>query len=181
MSIALSIILILLELWAFRLVMHVKWKLLIFYTQLSNMAAFFSCIALLLAGGEAEWVRAFRYLSVCMMTMTALVTAFILVPMGGDPKVLLWSGSGLYHHVVCPVINFVSYVFFEKHVNMILLPVLVTLAYGLIMLWLNWKRIVDGPYPFFRVHNQSKLATTVWMTALVGVIALISYGIVAFA
>ena len=78
MSIALSIILILLELWAFRLVMHVKWKLLIFYTQLSNMAAFFSCIALLLAGGEAGWVRAFRYLSVCMMTMTALVTAFIL-------------------------------------------------------------------------------------------------------
>ncbi len=166
MSIALSIILILLEIWAFRMVMHVKWKLLIFYTQLSNMAAFFSCIALLLAGGEAGWVRAFRYLSVCMMTMTALVTAFILVPMGGDPKVLLWSGSGLYHHVVCPVI---------------LLPVLVTLAYGLIMLWLNWKRIVDGPYPFFRVHNQSKLATTVWMTALVGVIALISYGIVAFA
>lgn len=180
MSIALNIILILLELWAFRLVTHGKWKLFIFYTLLSNMTTFLSCIALLLAGGEAGWVRALRYLSVCMMTMTALVTAFILVPMGGDPKVLLWSGSGLYHHVVCPVINFISYVFFEKHVNMILLPILVTLVYGLIMLWLNWKRVIDGPYPFFRVHNQSGLATVVWMAALVGVIALISYSIAAF-
>ena len=64
MSIALSIILILLELWAFRMVMHVKWKLLIFYTQLSNMAAFFSCIALLLAGEKPDgFVRFAIFLS----------------------------------------------------------------------------------------------------------------------
>ena len=35
------------------------------------------------------------------------------------------------------------------------LPVIVTLIYGIVMLYLNWIRKVDGPYPFFQVHQQS--------------------------
>jgi len=172
-SVALNILLILLELWAFKLVASRKWKNFIFYTQISNVITFLSCIALLIAGRDAAW---FRYLSVCMMTMTGLVTVFILVPMGGDPKKLLWSGNGLYHHVLCPGINFISYVFFEAHVGykMIILPVLATLVYGMVMLYLNWKGKVDGPYPFLRVHHQSTGATAIWMAALVAMIGVIS-------
>ena len=173
MSVALNILLILLELWAFRLVANRKWKNFIFYTQLSNITTFLSCIALLIAGKNAAWLR---YLSVCMMTMTGLVTAFILVPMGGDPKILLWSGNGLYHHVLCPAINFISYMFFEEHVGykMVILPVLVTLLYGLVMLYMNWIQKADGPYPFFRVRHQTVVRTVVWMAALVAMIGVIS-------
>ena len=37
---------------------------------------------------------------------------------------------------------------------------------------------VDGPYPFFRVHHQSVMATTLWMAALIGLITLISIGLI---
>ena len=62
-----------------------KWKILIFYTQLSNLAAAVSALLLVLLG-EPAWVTALRYLSTCMLIMTFLVTACVLVPMGGDPK-----------------------------------------------------------------------------------------------
>ena len=52
---------------------------------------------------------------------------------------------------------------------------------GLIMLYLNGIRKVDGPYPFFRVHNQSVLATVLWMIVLTAVITAISAGVAAVA
>ena len=45
------------------------------------------------------------------------------------------------------------------------------------MLVMNGKGLFDGPYPFFRVRNQSKLATVVWMVVLIGIITAISIGI----
>ena len=173
MAMALNVIVALLELWAFRKVWNRKWMNLVFYTQISNILTFVSSLAFLAFGRGAVMLR---YTSVCMMVMTALVTVFILVPMGGDPKKLLWSGNGLYHHVICPLITTVSYVFFEPHAgfSFLWLPVGVTLLYGLVMLALNGKELVDGPYPFFRVRHQSPGATVVWTIALVGLMAAIS-------
>ena len=148
-----------------------KWKLLVFYTQLSNLAATVSA-ALLLILGPAPWIAVLRYLSTCMLVMTFFVTAFVLVPMGGNPKVLLWSGSGIFHHVLCPVLTAVSYIFFELHAGLssLWLPPAVTLLYGMIMLALNGAGKVDGPYPFFRVRHQSGRATVLWMTVLMAVV-----------
>ena len=111
-----------------------------------------------------------------MLVMTFFVTACVLIPMGGDPKKLLWSGSGLFHHVLCPLLSTVSYIFFENHAGLIWLwlPPAVTLIYGLTLLYLNGKEIVDGPYPFFRVRHQSALATVLWMTALMAAVSGIS-------
>jgi hypothetical protein len=142
-----------------------KWKILIFYTQLSNLAAAVSSLLLVLLG-EPAWVTALRYLSTCMLIMTFLVTACVLVPMGGDPKTLLWSGSGLYHHVLCPIISSASYIFAERHSGMIWLPVLVTLVYGLVMLYLNGIGKVDGPYPFFQVWTMPVWMSVLWFAVL---------------
>ena len=60
-------------------------------------------------------------------------------------------------------------------------PVIVTLVYGLVMLYLNGIRKVDGPYPFFRVHYQSAMATVLWMVALMAVMTGISAGVWAIA
>ena len=122
-----------------------KWKSLVFYTQLSNLITAFSAL-LLVALGQPAWITALRYLSTCMLVMTFFVTTCVLIPMGGDPKKLLWSGNGLYHHVLCPILSTISYVFAERHSGMIWLPVIVTLVYGLVMLYLNGIRKVDGPY-----------------------------------
>lgn len=149
-----------------------KWMVLIFYTQLSNLVTAASAASLLFLG-QPMWVTVLRYLSSCMLVMTFFVTTCVLIPMGGDPKKLLWSGNGLYHHVLCPVISTLSYVFFENHAGRvwIWLPVIVTFIYGMAMLYLNGIRKVDGPYPFFRVHNQSVRATILWMCVLLAVIA----------
>ena len=155
-----------------------KWMVLIFYTQISNMMAAVSALSLAVFG-QPEWVTIQRYLSTCMLVMTFLVTTCVLIPMGGNPKQLLWSGNGIYHHVLCPIISTMSYCLVEKHCgfDMVWLPVLVTLIYGLIMLWLNAVRKADGPYPFFRVHNQSVRATVIWVLVLLLVIGLISIAV----
>ena len=157
-----------------------KWMALVFYTQLSNMVTAISAFLLVIIG-ETPLVIVLRYLSSCMLVMTFFVTTCVLIPMGGDPKKLLWSGNGLYHHVLCPIISTASYIIVEQHSGMIWLPVVGTFIYGMIMLYLNGIRKVDGPYPFFRVHNQSVVATVVWMTVLMIAMAGISAGVWALA
>ena len=152
-----------------------KWMTLIYYTQLSNLATAVSA-ALLLIFGQPCWVTILRYVSACMLVMTFFVTTAVLIPMGGDPKKLLWSGNGLYHHVLCPVLSTASYILVEAHApgSMIWLPPVLTLIYGVIMLYLNGKRKVDGPYPFFRVHNQSAAMSVLWMAVLFAAVTAIS-------
>lgn len=159
-----------------------KWKTFIFYTQLSNLVTAISagCLVIL---GQLPWITGLRYLSTCMLIMTFLVTTCVLIPMGGNPQTLLWSGNGLYHHVLCPVISTIAYLFFEKHAakSLLWLPVVITLIYGVIMLALNGLQKVDGPYPFFRVRNQSPLATVLWIIVLLAAIAGISAIVLAVA
>lgn len=139
----------------------------IYYTQLSNLAAFLSAF-LLLCFGPLPWITAFRFLAVCMLIMTMLVTVFVLVPTLKDTHLLLWSRVGFMLHLLCPALNLISYLFLETHASgvMILVPPLVTLVYGVIMLYMNYIRKIDGPYPFLRVHHQTPLATVLWIIAL---------------
>ena len=176
----LCLIILLLELRGFSLSLSSrKWKVLVFYTQLSNLVTAVSA-ALLLLLGQPMWITVLRYLSSCMLLMTFFVTSCILVPMGGDPKLLLFSGNGLYHHLIIPIVSIGSYLLIERHIQSptaILVPTALTFLYGMIMLWVNYKDIFDGPYPFFRVKHQSVAATVLWMTALTGAIGLLSFAI----
>ncbi len=175
MAIAANIIIIVLEL--IGLYLSAKrggWKILRFYTQLSNIFALLSSIIFLLAGEKAAWLR---YTAVCLLTMTFLVSLFILVPMGAGFKKMMLTDSGLFHHTLCPILSFISYALWEPHSSVWFISVILTLIYGMIMLYLNWKEKVDGPYPFFRVRHQSVLATVLWYVALTGVIALISLAV----
>ena len=153
-----------------------KWGILAYYTQLSNLIALVSSLLYLVAAGTKA-VTLLRFLTVSVLTMTFLITVFVLVPMGGSAKKLLFSGNGLYHHVICPILSVGSYFLWEQRVGSpwaILLPVALTLVYGLTMVTLNGLRKYDGPYPFFRVHRQSGLATVIWLLVLLTVIGSIS-------
>ncbi len=176
MAIAANIIIIVLE--VIGLYLSAKrggWKILQFYTQLSNIFALLSSILFLLVGEKAAWLR---YTAVCLLTMTFLVSLFILVPMGAGFKKMMLTNSGLFHHTLCPILSFVSYALWEPHSSVWFLPVILTFIYGMIMLYLNWVEKVDGPYPFFRVRHQSALATVLWYVALTGSITLISLAVI---
>ena len=163
-----------------------------FYTTLSNLVTFLSSAALLIyvvtgamfdaSGHAARLPVLLRYLASCMMLMTFITTAFVLVPLGGSAKELLFT-EGLLHHLICPVLCVFSYVCLEPHARGAawLVPVLLTLCYGLIMLRLNYLRKIDGPYPFFRVHRQGKGATVMWMCVLTAFILVMSLIISALA
>ena len=174
-SYAAKIIIIVLELIGlYRRPGKFEWKMFAFYTQLSNAAALAaSCICLI--PGTESISPYIRYMSVCMLMMTVFVTCCILIPFGGGARKLLLETNGPYHHVLCPVISTASYILVERHASgsLIWLPAVLTLAYGMVMLYLNGKKRVDGPYPFFRVHNQSAVATILWMVVLFAAVAAI--------
>ncbi len=153
-------------------------KIFTYYTQLSNIVTLISSLLLLIFGQKFP-VTVIRYLSVSMLVMTFFVTTCILIPMGKSAKEMLFTGRSFILHLLCPILSTASYIFAENHVRMIwiLLPVCVTLIYGLLMVYLNHLRKVDGPYPFFRIQYIGGKMTTLWMIGLLTLSAIISLAI----
>ena len=105
-----------------------RWKIFAFYTQISNIITAVSAL-LVIIFGETEATTLLRYLSSCMLLMTFIVTTCVLIPMGGNAKQLLFSGNGLYHHLLVPIFSIASYLLIEKHVtspSAIVLPTVIT-------------------------------------------------------
>lgn len=171
-----NILIVIMEIIAFRISFkRIRWEMFIYYTELSNLITLISSIAYLLSGGNAP---ALRYLSAVELTMTFLITLCVLIPMGEDFKTLMLSENGLYHHTLVPVLSFISYVFWEKHSTLWFLPVILTVIYGLTMMFLNVIGKIDGPYPFLRVRHQSRTASVVWFFALIGIISILSFTVI---
>lgn len=154
-----------------------RFRILYYYTQLSNIVTFFSCFLYILVP-DVPAVSAVRYLSTCMLVMTFLITLCVLVPMGGGFRTLMLESSGLYHHTLCPLISVFSYLVYEQHSDLLALPVILTVVYGLTMLLLNFQKVVDGPYPFFRVWRQSRTVSVLWTAALTVIITAVSYSVI---
>jgi len=177
MSFAINIVVIILEIIGLRIsISERKWKIFAYYTQISNIITLVSSVFFVVSQSSVVTIT-LRYLSSCMLTMTFLITLFVLVPMGGGFRKLMLSGNGLYHHTLCPMLSVTSYIIWEQHSSLWILPTVLTFIYGIVMLIMNGKGLFDGPYPFFRVRNQSKLATVIWILVLIGIIAAISIGI----
>ena len=153
-----------------------KREIFVYYTQLSNIITLIASVVLVSTGSNEVSVT-LRYLSSCMLTMTFLITLFVLVPMGAGFKRMMLSGNGLYHHTLCPVLSVASYIMLEEHSHLWMLPVILTFVYGVVMLVLNAKDKYDGPYPFFRVREQSPTATVLWVVVLLLAIAGIAAGV----
>ena len=121
MALAANGLVILLEILGLRIsITDRHWKIFAYYTQISNLITLLSSVAFLLFGGGAAWLR---YLSSCMLTMTFLITLCVLVPMGGGFRTLMLSGNGIYHHTLCPIISVLSYILWEPHSSIWVLPV----------------------------------------------------------
>ncbi len=151
------------------------WHMFDFYTIISNFLAMLST-ALLLAFGPGTFVTAFRFLSVCMMLMTMLVTVFVLTPLMKDAG--LFSGTQFFFHLLCPILTTVSYVLWEDHSAAWYVPAAVTIVYGVVVMYLNYLEKMDGPYPFVRVKHQSRTATVVWIIVMFGAIFGIARGVI---
>ena len=171
LSIALNLFIV----WAEPIALPMSWdwgkeQMFIFYTEDSNILS--ACICAMVAVGQLvciftgrelpHWLHTLKYIATCCLTMTFLTVVFVLGPMYEDGNgwyIMLCTSSMLYHHLLNPLAAIFSFVLLERSprlprstVKWALLP---TALYGGIILWLNIQRVVDGPYPFMKVYDQS--------------------------
>lgn len=129
-----------------------------YYTELSNYTAMLASVLLVLSLRYEKLERTsvlFRYIATCMLTITFLIVFLVLLPFGGDPYKLLVEGNCIPHHILVPVLSFISYLFFEKHVRKVrlfLIPAFLTWFYGNFLILLNGLHLARGPYPFLQTN-----------------------------
>ena len=162
---------------------HGFWKQFLYYTQWSNYLLFLITIVHLICllrerGKRGKrmpvWVEKCRYYATCLTTVTFLVTVCILIPWYGHPEFFLLQSNCLFQHLLCPILAIASLPLLRKvRKQDCLIAVIPTLLYGIVFYTLNYLRIVDGPYPFMKVHDQPWYMSVLWFLVLL----VVAYGV----
>lgn len=185
-ALTLNLLIIIFELIGFILTYTSNGRIAIeYYTEDSNIIALITStlfvIYLLLNKKIPYYLKLLKYISTITLTVTFLVVIFILAPMYNfNYNYLLFSNELLFHHLLCPLLSIISFIFFDQLESYTvidnILSTLVTIFYGIIIIILNIIKIVDGPYPFLKIYNQPLLITLIWAFLIIGmsyIIALI--------
>ena len=151
-----------------------------YYTIDSNILALCSsliyCIYIFLNKKIPKWLSMFKYITTIGLSVTFIVVLFILLPMAGyNLYAMFVSDSLIFHHLLCPLIGIITFIYFDKLNDYTFKDsfygLIFTAIYSIVLIILNIKNIVDGPYPFLRVKYQSVSTSIVWFI----VIYLIAY------
>ena len=146
-----------------------------YYTVLSNLLALvtstiYSSCFLKYHGEIPVWVSFLRYTTTVCLTLTFVVVCCIFVPVAG-PEVL-YGGVQFFHHLCCPILSIVSFLFFENRRELtgrcIFFAVIPTLIYAAVLILLNALCLVVGPYPFLLVHEQTPMQSVVYYIIITG-------------
>lgn len=143
-----------------------------YYTHDSNVLALISSsiylIYIIKKKEIPKWLSLLKYATILSLTITFLMVIFVLLPMYNfDYNFMLFNGSMLYFHIICPILTFISFIFFEKHyINdklSLIRSLYLSTAYLIIILVLNAKDVVIGPYPFLMVKQNSIFDSIIWI------------------
>ncbi|MBE5826697.1 MAG: hypothetical protein E7307_08675 [Butyrivibrio sp.] len=120
-------------------------------------------------------LTAAHFVSAVGLTVTFLIAAFVLAPEGGIAY-YFFNDVAPINHFIGPLLSVISLLFLEKTkklpLRIIIWPAAASLAYGVIALVLNALRIMDGPYFFLKVYEQSAGVIVTWF----GIIAALCLG-----
>ena len=144
-----------------------------------------------------KWVVILKYMATCSLAVTFLVVIFVLAPMysdyysslGKSYAALLFGGSNLFMHFLCPVIAIFTVLFFDPSLDSseklfnkkptpviaAFIAVILTVIYAIITLTLNITGDLTGPYPFLMVHSQPVWASCLWVIAIFALAYLIAW------
>ena len=148
-----------------------------FYTVLSNemmlIASAFTLFAFRFPGIK-DHAELLNYIATCMLMLTFLVVIFVLTPLdlkdGVNPAHYYIGCTATIHHVVAPILAFINFCFVARNESLaswvIAAAMGVTLVYTIVILYLNYWRVMVGPYPFFHIYEQSLQASIFWIIAI---------------
>lgn len=139
-----------------------------YYTNDSNIIALISSLLfIILYKKNNELTKDLRFIATSCLSVTFLVVIFILCPMYNfNYKLLMFTDNFFIFHTVVPILSIISYIVFEEKSSKDYLCLAVTIIYAIILVILNAIGIVDGPYPFLMIRNQSIITTLLWGTTL---------------
>ena len=144
-----------------------------YYTIDSNIFVLISAILYLLTRKNVpKAVQLAKYSSALSVLITFMVVVFVLYPMYDfNFHFLFLAGPNLLMHVVCPLMAFLSFVFFEENdldnsFRNNLRALYFTITYGIVVISLNILKIVTGPYPFLKVYEQPAYMSILWISAI---------------
>ena len=152
-----------------------------YYTVESNIAAglvslLFVITAPVGRGRVPRLVARLRYYTACCLMVTFFVVVAVLAPMLHTLYSLLFTGSMLYQHLLCPLLSLFSFAVLERGERLsrrdIFLSLIPTALYAAVVVPLNAARVMRGPYPFLLVHEQPLPVSFLW-AAVIFAIALI--------
>lgn len=159
-----------------------------FYTQDSNYWAmavsFLYCIYAIrkICRGEElpGWIHSLRYISICCLMVTFFVVLMILMPMAGENALyMLYGGSMLYQHTLCPLLAAFSFFTFEgKNVlpkTEVVKAMIPTFLYALITIVLNIFRVLEGPYFFLMAYRQPWYISVMWCFVILCIAGLLAF------
>ncbi len=166
------------------------WGIFWFYTHLSNLllaiGALLMCV-FMITKKELKDVPAYALMTKFAGTvagcLTFLVVIFLLIPQsmmtGGVPWYAFYMGSQFILHLSNPLLGAVSFLFFENDRRFnkkktIWIPVLLTLLYGIVMIIMNYLKVVVGPYFFLMVYAQPWYMTVLWVVLIIGFVYLLA-------
>ncbi len=181
-SLGINILIIMLELIGFFIVTrNLKFQTFIYYTQDSNLLLLISSmiysyyLILQLQGKKVKipkWFTILRFTATLSVLVTFVVVLTVLTPMFSNGLVgAFLEGSMLYHHLLCPLLGVGSFIFIEGYKldkKDAFKSLYFTIAYAIVFIFLNTFNIVDGPYPFLRVHEQSIFISMLWVILIHG-------------
>lgn len=174
-SIALSIIIIILEIIALIVCYNSFGINLAYYTIDSNIFLLISTILYLITiNNVPKIVQLLKFSSTLSVFITFLVVVFVLYPMYDfNFQFMFLDGPNLYMHVLCPLLAVISFIFFdsneiENSLKNNLRSLYFTIIYAIILISLNILNVVSGPYPFLKVNQQSPLMSVFWIVLILG-------------
>lgn len=118
-----------------------------------------------------EWLTMLRFVTTCCLTLTCIVVLTVLGPKDGYAYQLL-SGMHPFDHLGVPAASMLSFLFLENERPLPKAAPYVsaglTIIYAIVIIVLNSIGVVDGPYFFLRIREQSLLMTFIWSVLILG-------------
>lgn len=179
-ALIINIIILLVEIFAFTKSIFISKDFsLSYYTNDSNIIALISSLLFIIFYKKnIELVKDIRFVATSCLAVTFLVVLFILSPMYNfNYKLLMFTDNFFIFHTLVPILSIISYIAFEDRSSKNYLCLIFTTVYGVILITLNILTLIEGPYPFLMVRNQSPLMTLLWGGLIIGGSYLVGIGL----